>query len=221
MTTQIAILGGESSGGILLQGLLDANRTAGQPVYDMVGFLNDAVPVGEEILGVPVLGGFEHWRALPGDVMFVSAIYNPMAMRARWQRIVELGIPRERWAAVTHPAAWVGDSSHVGEGCYISPAAVLAVRVQVGAHTRVGTGVQLGHHVEIGTFCFIGANATVNGRCRLGDRVHLGANSVMREGVSIGDDVVVGIGSAVTEDIPSGVIAAGTPARVLRKIDEA
>lgn len=37
-------------------------------------------------------------------------------------------------------------------------------------------------------------------------------------GVTIGDDTIIGAGSVVTKDIPSGVIAAGNPCRVLRVI---
>ena len=39
-------------------------------------------------------------------------------------------------------------------------------------------------------------------------------------GVSIGDGTIIGAGSVVTKDIPSGVIAAGNPCRVLRKVTE-
>lgn len=40
-------------------------------------------------------------------------------------------------------------------------------------------------------------------------------------GVTIGDNTVIAAGSVVTKDIPSNVIAAGVPCRVLRKITEA
>ena len=38
--------------------------------------------------------------------------------------------------------------------------------------------------------------------------------------MTIGDDTVIGAGSVVTHDIPSGVVAAGNPCRVLRKITD-
>ena len=47
-----------------------------------------------------------------------------------------------------------------------------------------------------------------------------GGNTVINPGVTIGDNVVIGSGSVVTKDIPSGVIAAGNPCRVLRPITE-
>lgn len=39
--------------------------------------------------------------------------------------------------------------------------------------------------------------------------------------MTIGDNTVIAAGSVVTKDIPSNVIAAGVPCRVLRNITEA
>ncbi len=53
----------------------------------------------------------------------------------------------------------------------------------------------------------------------LGDNVWLGAGAKVLDGVRIGSDVVVGASAVVTEDLPDGVVAAGLPARVLRRRD--
>ncbi len=54
----------------------------------------------------------------------------------------------------------------------------------------------------------------------IGDDVWIGGHTVINPGVTIGDNVVIGSGSVVTRDIESGVVAAGNPCRVIRKIDE-
>ena len=54
----------------------------------------------------------------------------------------------------------------------------------------------------------------------IGNDVWVGGNTVINPGVTIGDNVVIGSGSVVTKDIPSGVIAAGNPCRVLRPVTE-
>lgn len=54
----------------------------------------------------------------------------------------------------------------------------------------------------------------------VGDNVWFGASVTVLPGVTIGSNTVVGAGSVVNRDIPSGVVAVGSPCRVLRKITE-
>ena len=52
----------------------------------------------------------------------------------------------------------------------------------------------------------------------IGDNVWLGGGVIVLPGISIGDDTVVGAGSVVTRDLPAGVVAVGSPARVVRDL---
>lgn len=53
------------------------------------------------------------------------------------------------------------------------------------------------------------------GTVKIGNRVFVGAGAVILPSVRIGDDVIIGANSTVTHDLPSGVVAAGNPARVI------
>jgi len=55
----------------------------------------------------------------------------------------------------------------------------------------------------------------------VGNNVWIGGGVQVMPGVTIGNNTVIGGGSVVTKDIPSGVMAAGNPCRVLREITEA
>jgi acetyltransferase-like isoleucine patch superfamily enzyme len=46
----------------------------------------------------------------------------------------------------------------------------------------------------------------------------IGSNATILCGVTVGEGAIIGAGSVVTKDVPAGVIAAGNPARVIRKI---
>jgi acetyltransferase-like isoleucine patch superfamily enzyme len=54
----------------------------------------------------------------------------------------------------------------------------------------------------------------------VGSNVFIGSRSMILPGVSIGDDCVIGAGSVVTRSIPSGMVAAGVPARPIRTVRE-
>ena len=55
----------------------------------------------------------------------------------------------------------------------------------------------------------------------LGRNVWLGTGAKVLDGVRIGSDVVVGANAVVTQDLPDGVVAAGVPARVIRRREDA
>ena len=54
----------------------------------------------------------------------------------------------------------------------------------------------------------------------VGNNVWIGANVSVLPGVTIGSSSIIAAGSVVNKDIPEGVIAAGNPCKVLRKITE-
>jgi len=89
--------------------------------------------------------------------------------------------------------------------------------------------------VTIGDDCFIGPGVSIYTACHstdpvernsrkewaepvtIGNNVWIGGSVTILPGVHIGDNVTIGAGSVVTKDIPSDVVAAGNPCRVIRK----
>lgn len=62
--------------------------------------------------------------------------------------------------------------------------------------------------------------ADLFGTIKIGNNVFLGQRTIVLRGVEIGDNVVIGAGSIVSRSIPSNVVAAGIPAKVIKPIDE-
>jgi acetyltransferase-like isoleucine patch superfamily enzyme len=48
----------------------------------------------------------------------------------------------------------------------------------------------------------------------------IGSGSTILSNVTIGENAIVGAGSVVTRDVPANTIVAGTPARILRMLDQ-
>ena len=55
---------------------------------------------------------------------------------------------------------------------------------------------------------------------KIGRRVWIGYGAIILKGVTIGDNAVIGAGSVVTRDVPANTLAAGSPARPIRRLDE-
>lgn len=87
-----------------------------------------------------------------------------------------------------------------------------------------GLGVVINNESKISSGCVINANVTLgsgfphDGAPKLGKNVWVGVGAFCG-GISIADDVVIGANSVVTKSISeSGVIVAGCPAQILRKL---
>ncbi len=92
--------------------------------------------------------------------------------------------------------------------------------VNIGANAFIAPGVCIacaGHSVDpVQRAEAIGTSKPIT----IEDDVWIGANATICGGVTIGAGTVIGAGSVVTKDIPAGVVAAGNPCRVLRKVTE-
>ena len=77
------------------------------------------------------------------------------------------------------------------------------------AKTTVGDDVTIGHM------------ALLHG-CTVGSRCLIGMGSIVLDGAIVGDDCVVGAGALVTPGarIPSGSLVMGSPAKVVRPLDD-
>lgn len=86
----------------------------------------------------------------------------------------------------------------------------------IGPKTTIMQGVTLGGS--------LGATREYDGRIiespQIGKHCLIGAGAILIGPIVLGDDVIIGAGSVVTNDIPSGNVAVGSPARVIRKANE-
>jgi hypothetical protein len=53
------------------------------------------------------------------------------------------------------------------------------------------------------------------------ENVWLGGGVILCPGVTVGANTTLGAGSGVTKDVPAGVLAAGNPCRVIRRLEQA
>lgn len=87
----------------------------------------------------------------------------------------------------------------------------------------IGDNVTFGPHVQVlahDASMHTALGYTKIGRVSIGNGVFIGAGSIILPNVKIGNNSIIGAGSVVTKDVPSNVVCAGNPAKVLFTIDE-
>ena len=92
--------------------------------------------------------------------------------------------------------------------------------ITVGNHCQITNGVKVFTHGGGGAVRRLFPNFDTFGKVVIGDYVYLGNNSLVMPGVTIGDNVLVAAGSVVTKSVPSNVVVAGNPAKVICTINE-
>lgn len=133
--------------------------------------------------------------------------------------------------------------AELGEGCYIEPPFHANWG---GKHCHFGKLVYANFnltcvddtHIYVGDYTMIGPNVTIaaaghpiqpqlreqgyqyNMPVHIGKNCWIGAGVIIVPGITIGDNVVIGAGSVVTKNLPSNVVAAGNPCKILREVNE-
>lgn len=93
--------------------------------------------------------------------------------------------------------------------------------IRLGNHVTITHGVRfITHDGGVWVFRDRDPDISVYAPIVVGNNVFIGINTIILPGVTIGDDCIIGAGSVVTRDIPSGSVAAGVPARPVRRIED-
>jgi len=140
--------------------------------------------------------------------------------------------------AIFRSAEW-SNSIGINRRCII--AAGRDAKITIGDYCGFsGTVIAASHSITIGQRVLCGANCTIVDNDRhptspvarankgkantspvvIGDDVFLGMNVVVLKGVSIGKGTVVSANSVVSRSLPSGVVAGGMPAKILKNIHQ-
>lgn len=121
-----------------------------------------------------------------------------------------------------HEQAWIIGDPSIGEGTWIGAFTVIdgSGGLTIGSGCDIASGVHIYTHSSA-LRCVSGREYPTVDResVSVGDRVFIGANAVITMGVSIGDEAIIGAGSVVTKDVAARTVVAGTPARVVGRVD--
>ncbi|QTA38781.1 2,3,4,5-tetrahydropyridine-2,6-dicarboxylate N-acetyltransferase [Thermosipho ferrireducens] len=132
-----------------------------------------------------------------------------------------------KYNARIEPGAVIRDMVEIGDGAVIMMGAVINIGAVIGSGTMIDMNAVIGGRAIIGRNCHIGAGAVIAGVIEppsatpviIEDDVLIGANAVILEGVRVGKGSVIAAGAVVIDNVPEYSVAAGVPAKIIKKVD--
>ena len=195
--TAIVVYGGGGHG----KSVIELIRAVGG--YQIVGVIDDGIDKGEDLLGVPVLGGAEalpelYQKGVRQAANAVGGIGNIKIRVTIFERLAQAGFicpifvhptafveatAKLSAGSQVFPLAYVGSDAEVGFGCIVNTSAVVSHDCVLGDYANISPGALLAGAVEIGAGCLVGMGVTINVGVMVGDQAKLGNSAVVKTDV--------------------------------------
>lgn len=203
---EILIYGGGGHGKTLID-LLHNLKT-----YEIIGIVDDGIEPGEEVLGVPVLGGRDrleqiHERGVRNAVNAVGGIGDIQSRINIFDLLHKSGFV---CPPLIHRTAILESSAKLSGGVQILALSYIGSSAQIGYGVIVNTSAVISHDCRIGNYSVISPGALIAGGVEIGSAVLIGMGVTVNLGVKIGDGVRIGNGATIKGDVPAaGIVRAG------------
>ena len=211
-TKRIAIYGAGGLGREVAGGIQRINR-AGMGNWELVGFYDDAKPIGFKVshLG-EVLGGMDELNTMDEPLALAIAVGTPTSRKMIHDRITN---PMISFPNLISPSFKVLDPStfKIGIGNIIQDNCSVTCDVEIGDYNVLNGSNVMGHDVKVGDFNVMMPGVRLSGEVVIGNGNLLGVDSVVLQRVKVGDSITLGAGSVLMTKPKDGFTYIGVPAK--------
>lgn len=200
------------SGGGVAKMCIDILRSVGG--YNICGITDPNLPVGTEVLGVPVIGNDDilEEKFKKGHKTAINAIggiandnkSNLFNLRKKtFEKIQAQGYFMPN---IIHPGAMIESSVTMGEGNLVLAGASIGSDAKIADDCIINTGAVVSHDCVIESHCKISPGATLAGNVHVGENSLIGMGVTVYIGVKIGKNVIISNGKNIFTDVPDNTI---------------
>lgn len=172
----------------------------------ILGFLDDAIPIGSVISGYKVIGKIESCLKYP-DAEYIIAIGDNKNRKKVAEKY------NLKYISLIHPSAIIGKDVKIKSGVVVMANAVINPSSVIGGHSIINTGAIIEHDNVIEDYVHISPSATLGGSVKIGKCSWIGIGSVVSNNINITSDCKVGAGAVVVKDIIEPGTYVGVPVR--------
>jgi len=191
-------------GGGLSKMIIEHVRVLG--MYEIIGIIDDQLPIGTDIIGAKVLGGASILNQLVNDG--IRTAFNSVGgigdFRIRlkvFQTLAEAGFV---CPVLVHPTAHIDPSARLEQGVLVLAQSYVSGNAHVGMGTLINNSVVVSHDNLIGVCVNLSPGCMLAGDVIVEDFAQIGMNATVNIGVRIGCQSLIGNGATVKENVPPG-----------------
>jgi sugar O-acyltransferase (sialic acid O-acetyltransferase NeuD family) len=176
--------------------------------YAIAGILDDGLPAGTVVLGIPVVGTRTAFSALieKGVKLAANGVGGIIDINVRVRVFELLSAAGFSLPSLIHPRATVEPSAEVGEGVQVFANAYVGSEAALEPRCMVNTNAVVSHDCVIGEYSHIAPGALLAGHVHVGKRCLVGMGVTTSNGVRNGDGVRIGNGAIILADVPDRTI---------------
>ncbi len=186
--------------------------------FKPMGLIDSFQQIGKVIHGLQILGSEAELPKLSEKHSvkhFLVAIGDNFQRHATAKRLQQR-LPDAVLPTLVDPSAVVAADAQLAPGVVVMAQAHVGAGCVLAEGSLLNTQASLDHDSSLDPFASLAPGVTTGGRVRIGTGTFIGLGANLIHGVQVGSHTVVGAGSLVLSDLPDGVLAFGTPARVVR-----
>lgn len=185
-----------------------------QSQWNIIGFFDDGLPLGQKNEYGAVLGGMAELNLYPSQLSVVMAIGNPKILASIVNKIDN---PNIMYPNLIAPDALFFDIDNIsiGKGNIIGFKTIISCNVKLGDFNLFNSDITIGHDSQIGSYNVFNPSTRISGAVKIGMNNLFGVGSVVLQQLTIGNQVTIGANSTVVRKTKDNTVYFGTPATVL------
>ncbi len=176
--------------------------------HSVAGIVDDKLPIGTCVLGIPVLGPRAVLDALVerGVTQAANGVGGILDINVRVRIFELLEASGFTFPALLHPRATIEPSAKIGEGVQVFANAYVGADAVLEARCMVNTNAVVSHDCVVGAYTHIAPGALLAGHVHVGEKSLIGMGVTVHIGVKIGKNVRIGNGAIILADVPDRTI---------------
>lgn len=181
--------------------------------YEIIGFIDDKISVGEKVGSYYVIGNtndlltFEECKVAigVGSSNARNRIFNKISVNKN------LEFPN-----LIDPSVIRGEQKEIGIGNIIFAGCILSIEYELGNFNVLYFDCIVCHSSKLKNFVTLLPSVNVSGDVIIHDNTEVGVGTQIIQGIEILDHVIIGAGSVIIRNTDRNVTIVGTPGKVIK-----